>query len=150
VDTVSGSFAAGSCRTRYIFCARAKVSQDFDEAGEWVEPEPDLCLFDECVKRAGVTGAGEVDESQEVEEDLCALRIKAAAENAGDDFGDGALDGVAIVEGGQVKGGQPGFSSARATRAASWVVEVAELFAAQGRWSRRDCRWSGDACRGRN
>jgi hypothetical protein len=101
------------------------------------ESQARLGLSDEGAKRAGVAGQAFVGESQNSEEEPGGLALESAADQAGYDFGEGTLDGVAVVEAGQVEGGRSGASSAWATGTAGGMVVVAELFAAEGRGAAR-------------
>ena len=68
-----------------------------------------------------------------VEEEAGAAGVDGVGGDAAEDLADGELDGAAVFGQGEVEGGLAGATGARAgDRLAGGVVEVAELFSAEG------------------
>lgn len=111
----------------------------FLQIGDGVELEVDrgqaeVCLgvADASVELEWVAGNKVVGKPQGAEHEARGSVVETPAADPGDDFGESALDGGAVLKSGEVEHGWSGFSSAGAGTAAGGVVVVAELFAAEG------------------
>jgi len=89
-------------------------------------------LADAVCELNGVAGKVVVGKLQGVDEEARRLAVEATAANPGGHLGEGALDGGAVLESGEVEDGWFRLSTAGTGTVAGGMVVVAELLAAEG------------------
>jgi hypothetical protein len=111
--------------------AAEEVAQEFSGGVEWSKAERRLGLLGEGVESAGVAGQVLIGQLKGEDHEAGNRAVEPAAGDSGHHLGEGALDGRAIHEAGQMEGGQSWLSPG-CTRAARGVVVEAELLVAEG------------------
>jgi hypothetical protein len=107
-------------------------AEEVDRGVKWGKTERPLGLLDEGAELAGVAGQVLVGRQKGVDDEACGRAVEPAADDPGDHFRQGALDGGAVYEAGQVESGQSWPSPGRAGAPAGGMVVVTELLAAEG------------------
>jgi hypothetical protein len=85
--------------------AAEKGVDEFGGGVKWGETEGQLRLLDEGVQLAGVAGQVLVGQLKGEDQEAGGGGVEPAADDSGDHFCEGTLDGNAVGEGGQVEAG---------------------------------------------
>ena len=102
------------------------------EGVQWSKAERPLGLLDEGAELAGVAVQVLVGHLEGEEEEAGGRAVEPAADDSGDHFRQGELDGGAVFEAGQVEDGRSWLSPGCRRTPAGGVVVVTELLAAEG------------------
>jgi hypothetical protein len=111
---------------------RPDASEQVGQRVGWSKNERQLGLLDEGSELVGVAGQGLVSELKAEDDKAGGRGFEPAADDSRDHLCEGALDGDAVYEGGQVEGRQPWLSPGCTRGTAGGVVVEAELLAAEG------------------
>ena len=122
----------GLCTYFVRRAARPDASEKVGQRAGWSKNERQPGLLDESTELVGVTGQGLVNELKAGDDEAGRRGVEPAADDSGDHLCEGALDGGAVYEGGQVEGRQSWLSPGCTRGAAGGVVIEAELLAAEG------------------